>query len=86
MQVGISRAHGHDTAVLHRGVWIAVLRRPLPSSGHMQVLMLKRNQDMATCPGAWVSLRTLPPPPPLPPRRGRGASCFARMQGWVVFG
>eukprot|EP00035_Acanthoeca_spectabilis_P008717 m.157568 g.157568 ORF g.157568 m.157568 type:complete len:175 (-) comp14472_c0_seq1:2800-3324(-) len=65
MQVGISRAHGHDTAVLHRGVWIAVLRRPLPSSGHMQVLMLKRNQDMATCPGAWglVGEHSLPHEP-----------------------
>eukprot|EP00038_Savillea_parva_P003187 m.122133 g.122133 ORF g.122133 m.122133 type:complete len:292 (-) comp11096_c4_seq1:216-1091(-) len=61
-QVAESEAHGADTAVLHRGVWLAVMSRPAPSNGLMKVLLLKRPLEAATCPGVWglVGSHSLP--------------------------
>ncbi|CAE8656880.1 unnamed protein product [Polarella glacialis] len=50
--VPIDKVHGEG--LLHRGAWIAVLRKPaLHSSGPLEILLLRRGLHLKTCPGGW---------------------------------
>lgn len=52
--VPIDIAHGHG--VLHRGLWLAVLRRDSGAADDIdnyRLLLLRRASTLKTCPGAW---------------------------------
>jgi 8-oxo-dGTP pyrophosphatase MutT (NUDIX family) len=50
--VPISEAH--TLGLLHRGLWLAVLRKGLgQDEHHHQVMLLHRAPSLKTCPGAW---------------------------------
>ena len=42
----------HRQGLLHRGLWMAVLRRD-DDNQHYKVLLFERSQTVKTCPGAW---------------------------------
>lgn len=49
--VPISTAH--TIGLLHRGLWLAVLRKSQGDGQHYQVMLLRRAASLKTCPGAW---------------------------------
>jgi isopentenyldiphosphate isomerase len=48
--VPIGDAHG--PGLLHRGLWLAVLRKGMDDSKH-EIYLLKRAPSLKTCPGVW---------------------------------
>jgi 8-oxo-dGTP pyrophosphatase MutT (NUDIX family) len=57
VNVSINRAHGEGGGLLHKGVWVAVLRLVQPANPRGKVkrelLLVKRAPSLKTCPGAW---------------------------------
>lgn len=43
----------HKQGLLHRGIWVAVLRRNKRMEGHHEILLLRRAATLKTCPNAW---------------------------------
>lgn len=43
----------HTMGLLHRGIWLAVLRKGQDDGQHHEVMLLRRAPSLKTCPGAW---------------------------------
>jgi 8-oxo-dGTP pyrophosphatase MutT (NUDIX family) len=43
----------HRNGFIHMGSWIHVIDSPLTSDSEPRILMIKRKEDLVTCPGTW---------------------------------
>ena len=49
----VTIGEAHSRGLLHRGMWLAVLRRGQDDDQRYEVMLLRRAASLKTCPGAW---------------------------------